>query len=120
MKAVLHKSLPPSPSKVPSPTNLRLKAIQHPVCMIQVIREVLAYSSRSRSCGVIRFQRVCFKRNLSSLLARLGNAPQILQAYETLGDPLLRQKYDMSGMKEVPCTGSSSIEVQNSVYPRRQ
>ncbi|CAM9756118.1 unnamed protein product [Pylaiella littoralis] len=25
---------------------------------------------------------------------------KILQAYETLGDPLLRQKYDMSGMKE--------------------
>lgn len=26
---------------------------------------------------------------------------QILKAYETLGDPVLRQKYDLSGMKEV-------------------
>ena len=26
---------------------------------------------------------------------------QILKAYETLGDPALRQNYDLSGMKEV-------------------
>lgn len=43
-----------------------------------------------------------------------GDDPQILKAYETLSDPILRQNYDLGGMNEVRTTGEVQVCTHSS------